>query len=67
MDNVFLQFLITTFISGFSVFAAIFIPWRIMRKQNNIAIFDKRFEIYKIVKKNNGFCRACSKTKGTSS
>ena len=40
MDNVFLQFLITTFISGFSVFAAIFIPWRIMRKQNNIAIFE---------------------------
>lgn len=64
MDNVFLQFLITTFISGFSVFAAIFIPWRIMRKQNNIAIFDKRFEIYKIVKKIMAFAEPVQKLKG---
>ena len=64
MDNVFLQFIITTFISGFSVFAAIFIPWRIMRKQNNIAIFDKRFEIYKIVKKIMAFAEPVQKLKG---
>lgn len=64
MDSVFLQFLITTIISVSSVFAAIFIPWRIMRKQNNIAIFDKRFEIYKIVKKIIAFAEPVQKLKG---
>ena len=64
MDSVSLQFLITTLISVFSVFAAIFIPWRIMRKQNNIAIFDKRFEIYKTVKKIIAFVEPVQKLKG---
>ena len=64
MDDVCVQFLITTLISGFSVFAAIFIPWRIMRKQNNIVIFDKRFEIYKIVKKIIAFVEFVQKLKG---
>ena len=51
MEPLIIQFIITTIISVISVFAAIFIPWRIMQKQNKIAIFDKRFAVYQKIKK----------------
>ena len=51
MEPLIIQFIITTIISVISVFAAIFIPWRIMQKQNKIAIFDKRFAVYQEIKK----------------
>ena len=51
MEPLIIQFIITTIISVSSLFAAIFIPWRIMKKQNKIAIFDKRFAVYQKIKK----------------
>ena len=64
MEPLIIQFIITTIISVISVFAAIFIPWRIMQKQNKIAIFDKRFAVYQEIKKIVTFAEPVQNLKG---
>lgn len=43
--------IISLVLAGISVFAAIFVPYRIMEKQNKISIFEKRFQIYNELEK----------------
>ena len=64
MEPLIIQFIITTIISVISVFAAGFIPWRIMQKQNKIAIFDKRFAVYQEIKKIVTFAEPVQNLKG---
>ena len=61
MEPLIIQFIITTIISVISVFAAGFIPWRIMQKQNKIAVFDKRFAVYQEIKKIVAFAESVRK------
>ena len=42
-------------ISFLSIFFAVYVPYRIMSKQNKIALFDKHFSIYQQVKEILGF------------
>lgn len=51
MASLIMQFIVSKIIPVISLFAAIFIPWRIMKKQNKIAVFDKRFAVYQEIKK----------------
>jgi len=55
--------IISLLLTAISVFAAIFVPYRIMKKQNNIAIFEKRFEIYILIEKITNFSNAVEKLK----
>ena len=64
MVSLIIQFIITTIISVSSLFTAIFIPWRIMKKQNKIAIFDKRFAVYQEIKKIVAFAEPVQNLKG---
>lgn len=50
-------------LASISVFAAIFVPYKIMEKQNKIAVFEKRFEIYCIIEKIINFSNAIEKLK----
>ena len=63
MEPLIIQFIITTIISVSSLFAAIFIPLRIMKKQNKIAVFDKRFAVYQEIKKIVAFAEPVQKLK----
>ena len=63
MEPLIIQFIITTIISVSSSFAAIFIPLRIMKKQNKIAVFDKRFAVYQEIKKIVAFAEPVQKLK----
>ena len=51
MASLIMQFIVSKIIPVSSFLAAIFIPWRIMKKQNKIAVFDKRFAVYQEIKK----------------
>lgn len=55
--------IISLILTAISVFAAIFVPYRIMKKQNNIAIFEKRFEIYILIEKIINFSKSVEKLK----
>lgn len=55
--------IISLILTAISVFAAIFVPYRIMKKQNNIAIFEKRFEIYILIEKIINFSKTVEKLK----
>lgn len=50
--------IISLVLASISVFAAIFVPYKIMEKQNKIAVFEKRFEIYCIIEKIINFSNA---------
>lgn len=43
--------IISLVLAAISVFAAIFVPYKIMEKQNKISIFEKRFQIYNELEK----------------
>ena len=51
MASLIMQFIVSKIIPVSSFLAAGFIPWRIMQKQNKIAVFDKRFAVYQEIKK----------------
>jgi len=51
-------------ISLLSIPFAVYVPYRIMNKQNQIALFDKRFTIYQQVKQIIDFCSFIEKIKG---
>lgn len=55
--------IISLVLASISVFAAIFVPYKIMEKQNKIAVFEKRFEIYCIIEKIINFSNAIEKLK----
>ena len=43
--------IISLVLAAISVFAAIFVPYKIMEKQNKISVFEKRFQIYNELEK----------------
>ena len=43
--------IISLVLAAISVFAAIFVPYNIMEKQNKISVFEKRFQIYNELEK----------------
>ena len=55
--------IVSLVLASISVFAAIFVPYKIMEKQNKIAVFEKRFEIYCIIEKIINFSNAIEKLK----
>lgn len=61
MASLIMQFIVSKIIPVSSFLAAIFIPWRIMKKQNKIAVFDKRFAVYQEIKKIVAFAESVRK------
>ena len=55
--------IISLVLTAISVFAAIFVPYKIMEKQNKISIFEKRFQIYNELEKIYRFAEAIEKLK----
>jgi hypothetical protein len=55
--------IISLILTAISVFAAIFVPYRIMEKQNKIAIFEKRFEILLLIERILNYANAVEKLK----
>lgn len=55
--------IVSLVLASISVFAAIFVPYKIMEKQNKIAVFEKRFEIYCIIEKIINFSNAIENLK----
>ena len=64
MASLIMQFIVSKIIPVSSFLAAIFIPWRIMKKQNKIAVFDKRFAVYQEIKKIVTFAEPVQNLKG---